>query len=80
MRGASPRRTITFYHAARLDGLLRREERIGTKITEAFVARSDGLEYRSATFGPANGAVAARAEGGEVAHAAADRCGWGGRM
>lgn len=49
MRGE--RRDITFYAAARLDGLVRREEVFGAKLTEHFVGREDRLVYRSATFG-----------------------------
>lgn len=49
MRGE--RREITFYAAARLDGLQRREEVFGCKLTEHFVGRDDHLVYRSATFG-----------------------------
>lgn len=51
------RRDITFYAAARLDGLLRREEVFGCKLTEHFMGRDDNLIYRSATFGGAAGGV-----------------------
>lgn len=45
------RRTINFYSAARLDGLVCREELVGKKLIERFSGRDDKLEYRSATFG-----------------------------
>lgn len=45
------RRVINFYHSARLDGLMRREERAGMKLMEFFTGRDDRLVYRSATFG-----------------------------
>jgi len=45
------RRQITFYAAARLDGLVQREEVFGIKLTEHFTGRDDNLIYRSATFG-----------------------------
>lgn len=60
MRGE--RREITFYAAARLDGLQRREEVFGCKLTEHFVGRDDHLVYRSATFG-AGGPAGAHAAG-----------------
>lgn len=44
------RREITFYPAARLDGLLRRVEIFNCKLVEHFVGRDDHLVYRSATF------------------------------
>lgn len=47
------RRVINFYSAARLDGLVRRQEVFGTKLVENFTGRDDRLEYRSATFGSA---------------------------
>lgn len=60
MRGE--RREITFYAAARLDGLQRREEVFGYKLTEHFVGRDDHLVYRNATFG-AGGPARAQAAG-----------------
>lgn len=36
--------------SARLDGLMRREEVEGAKITETFTGRDDRLVYRSATY------------------------------
>jgi hypothetical protein len=45
------RRTINFYSAARLDGLVCREELVGKKLIDRFSGRDDRLEYRSATFG-----------------------------
>lgn len=45
------RRHITFYAAARLDGLVQQEEVFGIKLTEHFTGRDDNLIYRSATFG-----------------------------
>jgi len=71
------RRTINFYSRARLDGLVRREEIMGVKLSEVFTGRDDRLEYRSATFGaatPAGGPVAtasAAAAGGQSASAIA---------
>lgn len=64
------RRLINFYSAARLDGLVRREETFGMKLVEHFTGRDDRLEYRSATFGPAGGTSAgalSTAEGGVAA-------------
>lgn len=43
-------RIFRFYSAARLDGLLLREEAIGRKTTEHYVGRDDRLVYRSVTF------------------------------
>ncbi len=51
------RRTINFFSRARLDGLVRREELLGAKISEIFTGRDDRLEYRSATFGAAAGSL-----------------------
>ncbi|GMH37248.1 hypothetical protein BSKO_05121 [Bryopsis sp. KO-2023] len=42
---------MDFYHTARLDGLIRREEYIGTKMIETFQDRDDRLVYRSVTYG-----------------------------
>eukprot|EP00775_Hariotina_reticulata_P013287 gene13287-13418_t len=54
------RRTINFYSVARLDGLVRREEVLGVKLTESFEGRDDRLQCRSATFSSAGaGALAA---------------------
>jgi hypothetical protein len=58
------RRDITFHAEARLDGLMRREETFGLKLTEYFSGRDDHLTYRSATFG-------AGAAGGMTGDAAA---------
>lgn len=76
VRGQS--RTITFYHAARLDGLVRREERLGVKLTESFAGRGDRLECRAATFAPPAAGAAAGAAGGAAAGLAAGEAGGGG--
>lgn len=60
------RRVIHFYSRARLDGLVRREEITGVKISEVFTGREDRLEYRSATFGGGAAATAAAAGGGDA--------------
>jgi hypothetical protein len=65
------RRTVNFYSRARLDGLSRRIEVLGVKLSEAFTGREDRLEYRSATFGPIAGAGASAAHGAAAAGAAA---------
>jgi hypothetical protein len=57
------RRDITFYATARLDGLLRREEVFGCKLTEYFIGRDDNLIYRSATFGGSAGVMSSGAGG-----------------
>jgi len=44
------RRVTNFFHTARLDGLMRREEIEGQKIIETFTGRDDRLIYRSATY------------------------------
>ena len=44
------KQTINFYAAARLDGLVCREELYGIKLTEQYTGREDRLVYRSATF------------------------------
>jgi hypothetical protein len=65
------RRTINFYSAARLDGLVCREEIVGKKLIERFSGRDDRLEYRSATFGTSlSSSGAASAVGGGVGLAA----------
>ncbi len=57
-RPAGVKRVFNFYSAARLDGLVRREELEGRKIIETFANRKDRMVYRSATYAeePANGA------------------------
>ncbi|GAX80447.1 hypothetical protein CEUSTIGMA_g7886.t1 [Chlamydomonas eustigma] len=44
------RRTMNFYHGARLDGLVSREELQGRKMVETYASRDDRLVYRSATY------------------------------
>lgn len=61
------RRVINFYSAARLDGLVRRDEIFGVKLVEHFVGRDDRLEYRSATFGAPGAAGGAGAADGVTA-------------
>jgi hypothetical protein len=39
-------RTATFFSDARLDGLARREERVGVKLSETFMGREDRMLYR----------------------------------
>lgn len=46
MRGTANLRIATFYSESRLDGLVRREEHLGVKLAETFVAREDKLLYR----------------------------------
>ena len=46
------RRTINFFHSARLDGLMQRQELMGVKILETFCNRDDCLVYRSGTYVP----------------------------
>ena len=56
-RPAGVKRVFNFYSAARLDGLVRREELEGKKIIETFANRKDRMVYRSATYAeePPNG-------------------------
>lgn len=46
------RRDMSFYSAARLDGLVLRAEQIGVKMIETFAGRDDHLVYRSVTYLP----------------------------
>jgi hypothetical protein len=71
------KQVITFYSAARLDGLVRREEVMGVKLSEHFTGRSDRLEYRSATFAPSTAGGAGG--GGEAGGGSGEAGGpWGG--
>jgi hypothetical protein len=69
------RRTINFYAAARLDGLVCREELLGKKLIERFTGRDDRLEYRSATFGMSLSSSGAATAAGGAAGLAADGLG-----
>lgn len=63
------KRIIEFHAAVRLDGLARREELFGVKLTEHFIGRDDFLTYRSATFGaapPTSGSAADTTDVGDV--------------
>ncbi|GFH12468.1 uncharacterized protein HaLaN_08166 [Haematococcus lacustris] len=44
------KRVMNFFHTARLDGLVQREEIEGHKVIELFEGRDDRLVYRSATY------------------------------
>jgi hypothetical protein len=46
------RRVMNFFHEARLDGLVRREEALGSKTVEVYRGRDDRLVYRSARYQP----------------------------
>lgn len=48
--GKEHSRTLSFHPNAHTDGLLRRTEMMGRKITEVFANRGDRLVYRSVTF------------------------------
>jgi uncharacterized membrane protein YgcG len=61
----------SFYHEARLDGLLRRELINGRKTMEFFDGRPDRLVYRSVTYEPRGTVVSGGAAGGASASAAA---------
>jgi hypothetical protein len=72
------RTSINFYSAARLDGLVCREELLGKKVIERFTGRDDRLKYRSATFGmslSSSGAATAVGGGPGLAGLAADGSG-----
>jgi hypothetical protein len=73
------RRTINFHSAARLDGLVCREELLGKKLIERFTGRDDRLEYRSATFGMSLSSSGAATAVGGGANLAADGFGADGR-
>lgn len=45
-------RKLYFYHHRVKDGLIYREERIGSKTFEFYKGREDRLTYRSVTFDP----------------------------
>lgn len=47
---AGVKREAEFYAVARQDGLLKREELMGTKVMDHFTGRKDGMYYRSATL------------------------------
>ena len=50
MRIRITRRILYFYHHRNKDGLIYREEEIGSKTQELFKNREDRLVYRSVTF------------------------------
>jgi hypothetical protein len=74
------KQTITFYAAARLDGLVCREELYGIKMTEQYTGREDHLVYRSATFSStATGAASSRSsEVAGLGGGGSEAAGWDG--
>lgn len=66
-------RVMNFYTSARLDGLLKRHEVFGQKMTETFSGRDDNLIYRSVTYDPVETAKAIAAAEQAAAVAAGGR-------
>eukprot|EP00879_Flechtneria_rotunda_P024804 GHRR01026321.1.p1 GENE.GHRR01026321.1~~GHRR01026321.1.p1 ORF type:complete len:382 (+),score=116.83 GHRR01026321.1:1409-2554(+) len=72
------RRVINFYSSARLDGLVRRDELLGVKLTEHYTGRDDHLEYRSTTFGSAPATATSDGAGFSIAGSTATSTAGGG--